>query len=242
MLDKGLARIVTRFLGDFDHLGADSCDFAQADLVDIVRRPFGGRHLADTEVIIFRAARLRRNARCLGAVRGIVFHVPVEMLLHRGVDDAGDGPGGFCRQLVERRLVYSLGPLAQERLIETRLLGLVGDQTGNAGFIANHRDAGLDIAARQCLVGDRDRLIIDHGILFQPVDIGPVILCVPERQIVLHTGEILVPATAIGEIDRALAIAVRLNLLSQRPSQDAIVGFVVFAQRLGVDHLQLCQP
>ena len=242
MLDKRLARIIARLLGDLHHLGADPLHFAQADIVNFVGAPVGRRHLPDAEIIIFRAAGLGRDAGGLGAFRCIVLHIPVEMLAHRRVDHGFDRLGRLVGQRRIGGFVDRLRLLAGERLVEARVFRVIRQQPGNAGFIAFHRDAGLDIAAGQRLVGDGDRLVIDLGILFQPVDIGPVILRVAEWQVVLHAGEILVPAAAVGEVNRALAIAVRLDLLSERPAEDAIVGLVILAQRPGVDRIQPFQP
>ena len=242
MLDKSLARIIARFFRNFDHLGADPFHFAKPDIVNFVCALVGGRHLANAEIIIFRAAGLCRDAGGLSAFRGIACGIPVEMLAQGRRDDRLNCFRRFIRHACERRFVDRFGALAGKWLVEARILRVFRQQAGKAGFIAFHRHAGLDIAAGQRLVGDGDRLVIDLGILFQPVDIGPVILRVAERQVVLHAGEILVPAAAVGEVDRALAIAVRLDLLGERPAEDAIVGLVIVAQRLGVDRIQPFQP
>ena len=242
MLDKRLARVIAGLPGDLHHLGADPLDLAQADIVNLVGAPVGRRHLPDAEIIIFRAAGLGRDAGGLGAFRCIVLHIPVEMLAHRRVDHRFDRLGRLVGQRRIGGFVDRFRPLAGEWLVEARVFRVVGQQPGNARFIAFHRYAGLDIAAGEGLVGDRDRLVIDLGILFQPVDIGPVILRVAERQVVLHAGEILVPAAAVGEVDRPLAIAVRLDLLGERPAQDAVVGLVILGQRGGVDRVQPFQP
>ena len=78
--------------------------------------------------------------------------------------------------------------------------------------------------------------------MLQSVDIGLVILRIAERQVVLHAGKILVPATAVGEIDRALTIAVGFDLFGQRTAQNAMIGLVILTQGCGVDCGELREP
>ena len=242
MLDKRLARVVTCLLGHLDHLGPDPLHFAQADIVNLVRTLVGGGHLPDAEIIIFGTAGLGRDAGGLCAFRSVALRVPAEMLAQSGVNHGFDGVGCLIGETCERSFVDRFGAFAGERLVEARVLRIIGHQPGNARFIAFHRHARLDIAAGEGLVGNCDRLVIDLGILLQPVDIGPVILRVAERQIVLLAGETLVPAAAVGEVDRALAIAVRLHFLRQRAVQDTIIGLVILAQWGGVDRIQPFEP
>ena len=141
------------------------------------------------------------------------------MLFKRGFDDRVYAGDRLCCQHFEIRFAYCIGALPRIGSKKSGVTIIGGNQSGDRGFIAFECLTRLSIFTRYRNIGDFDILVIDLGILFQPVVVTDKIGLGFERQIIRHSGKILVPARICGEVDRALAKAVALDNAAQCPTK-----------------------
>ena len=115
MLDEGFACWEASGICYLNHFRTDSCDFLQANLVDLVSGKIGRGFLANAELIISGTAGLCRNTWQLCAGGFIAFDIPIELLFESRVDDRANRRNGLLCERVESFLADALGPFARIR-------------------------------------------------------------------------------------------------------------------------------